>query len=213
MIGGKSVVCVGGTFNRLHAGHRALLAAAADLGDLVRVGVTTDAFVRRERGPKAPVRPYRERAADVRAFCRTVAPRRVRVVPLSDPLAPVRSQEFDCIVVSPETLPVAERINRLRLDRGAGALKVVVVPLVQAFDGEAISSSRVAAGEIDAEGRPTGTRGATRGARGRSGARKGSRQAAPRPRARPRRPSSTARGRRATGRGRSRKPPRARRRR
>ena len=219
VIGGRSVVCVGGTFNRLHVGHRALLQAAADVGDLVRVGVTTDPLVARARGPAAGVRPYRERAADVRRLCREIAPGRATVVPLSDALEPVRRPEFDAIVVSPETLPTAELINAKRRARGARALKIVVVPLVQAFDGRAISSTRVAAGEIDGEGHParagpaTGRAGASTGAGGRYGARTGSRAGAPRGRAPPRRRSSSARARRASGRGRTRTSPRVRRRR
>ena len=40
-------VAVGGTFDQLHRGHRALLGKAFEVGDKVVIGLTSDAFVER----------------------------------------------------------------------------------------------------------------------------------------------------------------------
>src|SRR5262245_38569104 len=98
MLGGKSVVCVGGTFNRLHAGHRVLFQTAFAAGDLVQVGVTSDRLVQRLRGKRAKaVRPYAARAADVERLLLPFGPERFVVSALEDPLAPVNRPEFDAI--------------------------------------------------------------------------------------------------------------------
>ena len=121
MIDGKTIACAGGTFNRLHAGHRALLGTAAAVADMVRVGVTSDAFVKRVRGPSARlVRPYAQRAGDVRALLESIAPGRFEVVPLEDALTPVERPEFDAIVISPDTERIALTINELRASRRLG---------------------------------------------------------------------------------------------
>lgn len=56
------VVFTNGVFDLLHPGHVDVLAAARALGDVLMVGVNTDASVRRLKGPARPVRGERERA-------------------------------------------------------------------------------------------------------------------------------------------------------
>jgi pantetheine-phosphate adenylyltransferase len=175
-------VCLGGTFNRLHEGHRLLFQTAFEVGDLVRVGVTSDALVKKLRGARArSVRPFEERLAGVWRLVRPFGEDRVSVVALDDPLAPVDRPEFDAIVVSLDTVHTAEKINAMRRERGLATLKVVIVPMLMAFDGKPISATRILAGEIDEAGRPV--RGRAQGApkkkaRGRGTARASGRKAA-----------------------------------
>jgi pantetheine-phosphate adenylyltransferase len=151
---GKTLVAVGGTFNRLHAGHRLLLSTAFQVGDQVFVGVTSDSLVGRLRRERAlGVRPYPERDANVRRLLAGYEVARWTVAPLDDPYIPSQREEFDAIVVSPETVKTAEEINALRELRGYPPIKIVTVPWLLAFDGKPISSTRILAGEIDEDGR------------------------------------------------------------
>ena len=59
---GHRVVFTNGCFDLLHAGHVRLLAAAREFGDLLVVGVNSDASVRRLKGPERPVLGLEERA-------------------------------------------------------------------------------------------------------------------------------------------------------
>jgi rfaE bifunctional protein nucleotidyltransferase chain/domain len=59
---GRSVVWTNGCFDLMHAGHVRSLHAAADLGDVLVVGLNSDASVRRLKGPGRPVLPEAERA-------------------------------------------------------------------------------------------------------------------------------------------------------
>ena len=144
-------IAVGGTFDPLHKGHKALLAQAAELsmdGELF-VGLTSSEMVRNK---SHDVADYSQRYEDVLGFIRSkgIEPKIVR---LDDPYGPTIHENFDTIVVSPETHPIAVKINSIRKKNGLGPLKIVLVDYVLADDGLPISSTRIKRGEIDANGR------------------------------------------------------------
>ncbi len=59
---GERIVLTNGCFDLLHVGHLRYLAGARAEGDLLVVGVNSDASVRRMKGRGRPVVPFRERA-------------------------------------------------------------------------------------------------------------------------------------------------------
>lgn len=59
---GERVVFTNGCFDLLHRGHVRYLAAAAELGDILVVGLNSDASVRQLKGPDRPLVPQEERA-------------------------------------------------------------------------------------------------------------------------------------------------------
>jgi D-beta-D-heptose 7-phosphate kinase / D-beta-D-heptose 1-phosphate adenosyltransferase len=65
---GQRVVFTNGCFALLHVGHVSYLAEAAALGDLLIVGVNSDASVQRLKGPTRPVIGERDRAAMLAAL-------------------------------------------------------------------------------------------------------------------------------------------------
>ncbi len=56
------MVFTNGVFDLLHVGHVRYLAAARALGDLLVVGLNSDASAHRLKGPRRPLTPSRERA-------------------------------------------------------------------------------------------------------------------------------------------------------
>ena len=79
---GRRVVLTNGCFDLLHAGHVSLLTEAARLGDVLVVGLNTDASVRQLKGPDRPVRHWEDRSSLLAALaCVDV------VVPLSESTA------------------------------------------------------------------------------------------------------------------------------
>ena len=58
---GKRVVLANGCFDLLHVGHVRYLAAARALGDVLFVGLNSDAAVARIKGPGRPLMPAAER--------------------------------------------------------------------------------------------------------------------------------------------------------
>jgi cytidyltransferase-like protein len=60
----KKIVLITGGFDPLHSGHIAYFKAAKELGDILVVGVNSDAWLTRKKG--SPFMPYKERATIVR---------------------------------------------------------------------------------------------------------------------------------------------------
>ncbi len=112
------------------------------------VGLTSDEMVRNK---SHDVADYRLRLEVVRDFIRSQGIDPV-IVRLDDPFGPTILEDFDNIVVSPETRPVALKINRIRREKGLRSLKIVLVDYVLAGDGLPISSTRIKKGEIDERG-------------------------------------------------------------
>ena len=65
---GKRLVVTNGCFDLLHRGHVAYLEAARALGDVLLVGVNSDASVRELKGPERPVNSEADRAAVLAAL-------------------------------------------------------------------------------------------------------------------------------------------------
>jgi pantetheine-phosphate adenylyltransferase len=150
-------VALGGTFDPVHDGHRALFERAFELGD-VTVGLTSDDLAPATRNVDRYVRPYAERAADLRDELRAFADeydRAFEVRTLEEPTGIATEPQFDALVVSPETKATGERINDIREERGLDPLRIEVVDHVLAADGDIISSTRIVQGEIDEHGNRT----------------------------------------------------------
>lgn len=145
-------VAVGGTFDVIHKGHRALLARAFALGEEVLVGLTSDSLANSMRPRR--VRPYMEREWALRSFLDRTFPGRVYEIALiNDPYGPaVDLPDLEVLVVSENTYLTGMEINDERERRGLQRLRLVTIPHVMADDGRPISSTRVLSGEVDADG-------------------------------------------------------------
>ena len=66
--GGQKVVFTNGCFDILHAGHVTYLEAAKAQGDVLVLGLNTDASVRRLKGPERPINSELDRAKVVGAL-------------------------------------------------------------------------------------------------------------------------------------------------
>jgi inosine/xanthosine triphosphatase len=152
-------VCVGGSFNLLHAGHRRLLEVAvreANGGEIV-VGLTTD-----ELSAKGYDRPgFEARRRRVAKELAALGAKSTAIRHLDAEYSPelagrgrsAASSGVTAIVASEDTVRTAEKLNRERRKNGLPALRIVIVPLVLAFDSMPIAARRIASGEIDAMGR------------------------------------------------------------
>ncbi|MFC7057064.1 phosphopantetheine adenylyltransferase [Halovenus salina] len=150
-------VALGGTFDPIHDGHRALFDRAFELGT-VTVGLTSDSLAPKTRSEKRPVRAFEQREAALRAELETYAreyDREFEIQKLAEPTGIATEEAFDALVVSPETKTGGKRVNEIRRQRGMESLQLEVVDFVHADDGEVITSTRILRGEIDEHGHVT----------------------------------------------------------
>ncbi|MDA4134585.1 MAG: pantetheine-phosphate adenylyltransferase [Thaumarchaeota archaeon] len=146
-------VATGGTFDHIHAGHRALLDKSFEVGDEVIIGLTSDEFV--ERVGKKTEHDYSQREAELRRFLEeNYSGRRYLIAKLFDFFGPgIANGDVQALVASPETSSRLELANRLRAENGFPPLALVMIDWVPAEDGRPISSTRIRKGEVDSEGR------------------------------------------------------------
>ncbi|MDP7079843.1 MAG: phosphopantetheine adenylyltransferase [Candidatus Undinarchaeales archaeon] len=147
-------VAVGGTFDRFHRGHEAILRKAFDLGDRVLIGVTTDEMLGRKRAGHQLEGIEARRKAVERFLSSSGLDVRAEIIVLTDTAGPTATDPaIDALVVSPETEPVALGINEQRQSNGLSPMDIVTIEFVMADDSVRISSTRIREGVIDREGR------------------------------------------------------------
>jgi pantetheine-phosphate adenylyltransferase len=157
-------VVIGGTFDRIHAGHEALLNRAFRIGTKVTIGLTSDQYVSLHKHQES-IQPYAVRKVKLEEWL--YAHRyldRVTIIPIdhayepavevgsSAPLSNVEAAQFEAIIVSSETSSVPDSINEKRKEVGLRPLAIDIVPMVLATDGTPIHSQRIRYGEIDTHG-------------------------------------------------------------
>ena len=146
-------VCIGGTFNQLHKGHKILIDKAiktAGKKGYLFIGVTEGEIT----FTKKNVKPYEERKKAIRKYIeekKTIP--EIDIKPIADKYGPSINKDFNAIVVSPETRITAEEINIKRKKIGKKLLEIVQIPFVLADDGKPISSSRIEENEINKNGK------------------------------------------------------------
>ncbi len=144
---------VGGTFDPLHDGHKRLLDRSFEIAGsegYVVIGLTTDSFASRKTHP---IRPFSIRKEELEQYiARGNYPTIWIIEPLNDRFGTAIKADFDAIVVSEETLPVAVEINTIRKENKKKKVDIHQISCVLAEDGKWISSTRIYRGEIDAHG-------------------------------------------------------------
>jgi pantetheine-phosphate adenylyltransferase len=146
-------VAVGGTFDELHRGHKALLDKAFEVGKKVVIGLSSDEFVAKMDKPHLTAR-YSERLKELQNYLKENGlTGRAETVPLKDPFGlTVSGKGLDALVVSEETASTAFQINQIRIQAGLPPLQIVTVKMVPAENCAPISTTRIRSGEIDRNG-------------------------------------------------------------
>ncbi|MEM2082099.1 MAG: phosphopantetheine adenylyltransferase [Candidatus Bathyarchaeia archaeon] len=147
-------VAVGGTFDELHKGHKALLMKAFEIGTRVLIGLCTDEFVKKMGKPHVTA-SYEERLKELQAFLKAQGLiDRAEIIPLNDPYGNTLTDMcIEALVVSEETEKTALKINQKRLEANLPPLEIVTIRMVPAENSRPISTTRIRQGEIDREGR------------------------------------------------------------
>ncbi len=145
-------VCIGGTFDIIHKGHKKLIKKAfeeACKNGSLYIGLSKEKLTI----SKNNIKKWQVRKKNLEKYIneKKYKPHFV-IKPISDIYGPTIDQDFDVIVVSPETYANAKRINNKRLELNKRPIEIVKIPYVLADDKKPISSTRIKNGEIDKNG-------------------------------------------------------------
>ena len=148
---GKVVVFTNGTFDILHRGHVEYLAAARALGDVLIVGLNTDASIRRIKGKGRPINPNRDRAAvlsalaavDYVCFFRGDTPIGIITSVIPDVLVKGADWKKEAIVGKDIVERNGGAVHRIRLTRGRSTTNVITRVLeIYASGNKAVHAPR-----------------------------------------------------------------------
>ena len=147
-----SKVCLGGTFDQIHVGHKSLFEMAFCISDEVIIGLTTDKRANKNRKDEQ-LHTYDERYNSLNDFLANTFQVKYNIVELNDDWGPgIFDKDLEAIIVSEETEDVVFQLNKNRKLRNLEELKIVTIPLILAKDGKKISSTRIRNNEIDING-------------------------------------------------------------
>ncbi|MCX6764822.1 MAG: phosphopantetheine adenylyltransferase [Candidatus Nealsonbacteria bacterium] len=142
-------VVIGGTFDILHKGHEAFLSRAFGLGE-VFIGLTSNEMALRTK--KRQVQDFERRKKELKRFISKNFKNYYRIGKIEDMFGPTLTENFDYIIVSPETNQAAVLINKERRKINKEPIEIIEIDFILAKDKKPISSTRIFKGEIDRDG-------------------------------------------------------------
>nr|CAG4643298.1 EOG090X0864 [Ilyocryptus agilis] len=143
-------VVIGGTFDRLHEGHKMLLTAAIlRCGKSLTIGVTDGDMIRTKKLWEL-IEPCQMRIDKLRNFLRDIEPRlEYKIVPINDPFGPTAYDEaLQLLVVSEETLSGGHKVNQLRKEKGLNVLDIHLISLIDDPKATAEEESKISSSSL-----------------------------------------------------------------
>ena len=146
------LVAMGGTFDIIHKGHLTLLSKAFSISAKVIIGLTSDELA--EKRGKKTMNKYSQRFETlVHTILTTFPDHPFQINKLDNDFGPaVLEENVQALIVSDETGNQGAILNQLRAEKSLPPVKIVIVPMVLAQDGNRISTSRIKNSEIDING-------------------------------------------------------------
>jgi len=146
-----NIIALGGTFDRLHAGHKQFITFAAALSQQLLIGVCSKQLTTYKQYASL-IEPLQKRITTMQDFCSSNN-LNASVVAINDEYGPTTDDDsIDAIAVTEVTVKGANAINAKREQSHFPVLPVHICSLLKDQYGGIISSSRVRAGDISRSG-------------------------------------------------------------
>lgn len=147
-------ITIAGTFDRLHAGHKAFIDYAFKISEKISVAITAADFPYNKK-LQDYIEPFDLRKKSLHEYLKQKEYiQRAAIIPIHDFYGfSLEDKTLDGILVTKDTYPNAVKINKKRKSLGMKKLQIITMPFVKGEDNRIIKSSRIRSGEIDRTGR------------------------------------------------------------
>ncbi len=141
---------LGGTFDHLHLGHKAIIDFALKNAKKISIGIATSKLYQNKEFNRT-IEHFNYRKEVIEKYLSSIgALDRVDLFELNDIYgSTLTDNSLDSIVVTYETEPNAVRINEERLKKGLKPLKILNCPFVKGSDNTVIRSTDIRSGSIN----------------------------------------------------------------
>ncbi|MFX0186858.1 MAG: pantetheine-phosphate adenylyltransferase [Candidatus Hodarchaeota archaeon] len=135
---------MGGTFDHLHEGHKFLIKTALSISNKVVIGLTTQELLKNKEYA-SKIEEYKIRERNIKNFVSTFTDlKRVEIIELNEPYGPpINEPEYEGLIVSQETYPVALKMNEIRENKGFNPMIIIVIPILKDKNKKRISSTSI----------------------------------------------------------------------
>lgn len=139
-------VGLGGTFDRLHSGHKLFLDIAAHYGQSVHIGlITPDYLAKKQKVLAEKIQNYQFRRKNTLNYLakREVSSLISNIDSIDMDKKLATDSSLEALIISQETINGAIDINKLRKKAKKTKLKLIIIPFVIREDGRTESSTRL----------------------------------------------------------------------
>jgi len=135
-------IILGGTFNRLHPGHRYFLSLAAYYAKEALIGLCSDKMMKVRKKHRKDIQDFKERKKALQNYLRRIG-LKAEIVEINDIYGPaVKDRAADAILLTEETLLNGQKINLIRKKNKLKELNYIVLPYLFDKTGKKISSRK-----------------------------------------------------------------------
>ena len=133
-------IVVGGTFDRLHNGHRYLLSTAEHYGKKLIIGLCSDEMVKKRKKDWQKIQSYVQRKKTIKNYLKKIRLSH-NIAKLENDSGPAaESIDIEAILLTEDTLKNGLEINKIRRKKGLKELDYIVLPYFLDCHNKKISS-------------------------------------------------------------------------
>ncbi len=134
-------IILGGTFDKLHPGHRYFLSMAKYYAKKAFLGLCSDEFTKKNKKFSSQIEPFEIRKKRLKEFFKKIK-FEVEIKKIYDPFGPsISDKKADAILLTEETFKNGLKINQIRQKKGLKPLNLIILPYLLDKKGKKISST------------------------------------------------------------------------
>jgi pantetheine-phosphate adenylyltransferase len=140
-------IALGGTFNKLHSGHRYFLSMAKYYWKSAIVGLCSDRMVKTRKKNFRNVQSFKERKRALENYFKRTG-LKSKIVEINDIYGPaIKDKETEAILLTEETFPNGIKINKIRKKNKLKELHYIILPYLLDKTGKKLGGGKASSGK------------------------------------------------------------------